>query len=268
MPLINNFLPAVSILRPLRRPLCRSTFVRAPSRQPLRRSYARVSHYSAPYQSGWGVLYAFIGINAAVFSAWQYALPGGLGPFSGSSNLRLARVLQENFFISSMSFQNGKRWWTLFTSSISHIEIGHFLTNMISLYAFSSVLLYSGIPGRHLAALIIGSGIMGSLGSLQHDKSKPANKRRPALGASGAVMGVGAAAALLVPQARMALLGIIPLPLWSVIAGYFAFDAYYLNSENTRIGHAGHLGGLAFGVLYYVLALRGFGGVLSRRGPF
>lgn len=265
MPLINVFPPAMSILRPLRQLLRRSTFVRVPSRQPLRRSYTTGPYYSAPSQSGWNVLYACIGINAAVFSAWQYALPGGFGPFSVSSNLKVARFLQENFLISSISFQNGKRWWTLFTSSISHIELGHFITNMISLWAFSSVLLdRNGIDGRHLAALIIGSGIMGGLGTLYHDSNKPLHKRRPALGASGAVMGVGAAAALLVPGAQMAVMGIIPLPLWAVIAGYFAFDTYYLNSENSRIGHAGHLGGLAYGALYYTIVLRRFGGVLGR----
>jgi membrane associated rhomboid family serine protease len=41
------------------------------------------------------------------------------------------------------------------------------------------------------------------------------------------------------------------------VLGYAAYDGYYLNSENSRIGHAGHLGGLAFGIGYYLLRLRG-----------
>jgi membrane associated rhomboid family serine protease len=51
--------------------------------------------------------------------------------------------------------------------------------------------------------------------------------------------------------------GIIPLPLWATVAGYAVYDGYYLNDNNSRIGHAGHLGGLAFGIAYYLLRLRG-----------
>jgi membrane associated rhomboid family serine protease len=39
--------------------------------------------------------------------------------------------------------------------------------------------------------------------------------------------------------------------------GYGVYDGYYLNDNKSRIGHAGHLGGAAFGFLYYIWRLRG-----------
>lgn len=76
------------------------------------------------------------------------------------------------------------------------------------------------------------------------------------------VMGLGTAAALLKPSATMLLFGVVPVPLWLLMGGYFFYDAYYLNRMD-RVGHAGHLGGLGFGVLYYMLRLRGFGGLFG-----
>jgi membrane associated rhomboid family serine protease len=77
------------------------------------------------------------------------------------------------------------------------------------------------------------------------------------LGFSGAIMGLSTVAACLAPQAKFALYGIIPVPLWALVTGYAVYDGYYLNSAESRIGHAGHLGGLAFGVVYYLARLRG-----------
>lgn len=77
------------------------------------------------------------------------------------------------------------------------------------------------------------------------------------LGFSGAVMSISTVTACLAPKARMLLMGFIPMPLWGLVTGYAVYDGYFLNDPNTRTAHAGHLGGLAFGILYYVLKLRG-----------
>lgn len=74
------------------------------------------------------------------------------------------------------------------------------------------------------------------------------------------VMGMGAAATLLAPMTQMVVL-VFPAPLFLVTAGYVAADTYYLDSKTSRIGHAAHLGGLAFGAVYYFVSLRRFGGV-------
>lgn len=81
-----------------------------------------------------------------------------------------------------------------------------------------------------------------------------------ALGASGMVMGMGGAATLLAPMRQM-LVFMFPAPLFVVTAGYAAADTYFLRSKTSKIGHAAHLGGLAFGFVYYIVSLRRFGGV-------
>jgi membrane associated rhomboid family serine protease len=83
-----------------------------------------------------------------------------------------------------------------------------------------------------------------------------------ALGASGAVMGMGSAAAFLSPFAPIAVM-FIPMPLWVATIGYVAADTYFLNSERSKVGHAAHLGGFVFGVAYYASCLRNYGGVWS-----
>ena len=51
--------------------------------------------------------------------------------------------------------------------------------------------------------------------------------------------------------------GIIPVPLWALMTGYAIYDGYYLSDSRSKIGHGGHLGGIAFGVVYYFAKLRG-----------
>ena len=120
-----------------------------------------------------------------------------------------------------------------------------------------------GIPVQHLGVLLAGSAFSGSAGYIYNESQKKLRRTRSALGASGMVMGLGSAAALLAPSTTMLLFGIVPVPMWALIAGYFAADAYYLDAQDARVAHAGHLGGLAFGVAYYALRLRRFGGVLG-----
>lgn len=108
--------------------------------------------------------------------------------------------------------------------------------------------------------IAVGSGVTGAAGYLYNRYLQTQGSARGdvtrGLGFSGAVMGISSVAACLAPTAQVQLYGIIPLPLWALVAGYAAYDGYYVNSSDSRIGHAGHLGGLAFGLAYYALRLR------------
>jgi membrane associated rhomboid family serine protease len=181
------------------------------------------------------------------------------------SNPKLFSKLVENLPLSLNSIREGK-YWTLVTSGFTHFGTMHFLGNMITLYAFSGVLTQiPGLPVQRLAILSFGSLISGSIGFLIYRKQR----ERPreivrGIGASGMVMGLGAAAACLKPHQKFYIWGVLPVPLWLLIGGYFVFDYTSLES-NSGTSHEGHLGGLAFGLLYYVVSLRMFGGVLGPR---
>lgn len=82
-----------------------------------------------------------------------------------------------------------------------------------------------------------------------------------ALGASGVVIGFGAATACLVPEMEFFLFGVVPVPLWLTGQGYFVWDAFHLSNPYSAVGHASHVAGGACGVLYYLWELKKLGGI-------
>ena len=59
----------------------------------------------------------------------------------------------------------------------------------------------------------------------------------------------------------------VRVPMFVMTGAYFAWDLFWLNSDD-NVGRSAHLGGALFGVVYYLAALRGYGGVsqlLARR---
>lgn len=154
---------------------------------------------------------------------------------------------------------------------------------MISFDAFASVLCWAGGVGvgpAHIWVLTLGSALVGSAAWLYQKKPTIQNGRfgpygehglaavRDARGASGVVSGFAAAAALIAPTMKMRLFFIpVGIPMWILAGAYTAMDVFYLNN-NDNVGRSAHLGGTVFGAVYYLAALRGYGGVsrlLSRR---
>lgn len=162
------------------------------------------------------------------------------------------------------------RWWNLITPAFSHIALYHLLGNLFSFHAFSSILLLYGLTPLRYGSLILGSAVAGHLGFLYQEVQRRSQTHAPsgrsALGLSGVVMGVGSAAALVAPKAKMLVMGVVPMPMWALMGLYVLWDSYALDSPTSKVGHAAHLGGAAFGVAYYVLALRR--GSLGGRRPF
>lgn len=101
----------------------------------------------------------------------------------------------------------------------------------------------------------MGAGLSGSFLHLykktQDVKETGGVDRSIALGFSGAVMGVGSLAACLYPRTTFLIYGIVPVPLWLLMGGYFVYDGYYLNSQASNVGHGGHIGGVLFGLAYF-----------------
>ena len=61
-------------------------------------------------------------------------------------------------------------------------------------------------------------------------------------------------------------MGIVPLPMWILLPSYIAWNYYRLSDKRSNVGHAAHLGGAAFGALFYLSVMRArFGGVLPRK---
>lgn len=223
------------------------------------RSAHTTSRFAA-FNDGQTVIIGIMVANGVVFLAWQKAI----GQRPQDLNVDMCAFLESHFTTSIKNLENG-RYWTLLTGAFSHISLGHFFSNMVTMYAFGSVLvLHPGLNGARILAISLGSALTGSVGILVQQMMRDPRKRTDALGASGVVMGLGCAAALLAPTQRMLLLAVVPVPLWGLMAGYFMYDAVFLNRQD-GVAHSGHLGGLAFGAAYYWLSLRRFGGIGFRR---
>ncbi|KAK5699957.1 hypothetical protein LTR97_006091 [Elasticomyces elasticus] len=256
------------------RPFFRQSFELQSSRNGFTRRAYNTQPIIYTRASAARAIWLIIGLNTAVFGGWQYA--------QYNRDHKLLRTLQDNFLLSWQNVRDGRPWVVL-TSAFSHMSVTHFAFNMFSFLSFGGML--AGVPGLtgvRMLTLGLGSALAGSAAWL-YERQAPvtANSvwdravasfregnsalgQASALGASGLVMGVGAAATCFMPQARMFIF-FFEAPLWLSMLGFVAIDTYFVGSDLTGIGHSAHLGGVAFGFAYYLLSLRRFGGVLGPR---
>ena len=192
------------------------------------------------FRNATNATWAIIGLNSAVFAAWQYA--------QRPEQWQLNRRLAKHFMLSWDGIKAGHHY-TMITSAFSHQGLKHFAFNMYSLYTLGSELAWCpAIGGAGMVALAAGSGIMGSFAWLYDRKMKDeARSRRrtfgsvgyQALGASGIVSGMSAVATFLNPNASVRM-DYLPfdLPQWLASAAYFLVDVYGMNDEWSHIGHS------------------------------
>ena len=183
-------------------------------------------------------------INIGVFLAWNFSL----GESAVSSDFMV-----NNFLVSWSGLEQG-RFWILLTSAFSHNLFFHVFMNMFVLSSFGttveSTIGLSRFVWFYLAAAVFSSFCHATVSNIiLHDPDLPA------LGASGAVSGVVLLFALLYPQQKILLFGIIPVPaLWAVVI-FVGLDLWGLFAQagggGLPIGHGAHLGGALAGLIYY-----------------
>ncbi|KAL8999591.1 MAG: hypothetical protein Q9169_001551 [Polycauliona sp. 2 TL-2023] len=177
---------------------------------------------------------------------------------------------------------NAGRWWTLITCSFMHTTILHLGVNMFAFTSFAPLsIMLLGLPST--AALWLGGSISAMyLTMLGHDykrklantgrswqmtniSSQPLPPRAQAsrentrhLGSSASLLGIITAVACRVPRHGVYLIPIpVPIPLYGASGGFAVFSVVAWEQDLIPfLGHAAHLGGMAFGAAYYVLALR------------
>lgn len=181
----------------------------------------------------------------------------------------LERLLR-NFFNSLTNYREG-RWWNLLTATIMHRTTWHFMMNMICLWEWgTTVVSLLGAPA--LVVTWVGAGVFASAAGLIYDKmieNKTARSKANGslseddakihvqyggLGASGSIFGIFALLTCMGPHVSMS----IPMqrrlyPSWWLLAGSAGFSAAAMQFEwLPDVGHAAHLGGMLFGVLFSV----------------
>lgn len=176
-----------------------------------------------------------VAVNVAIFFLWQ------------------VRDLQGLLFIHATVSASGVvehgRIHTLLTSAFSHMDIKHLVFNMLFLWWFGRDLEDWYGPVR-FAVLLIFSALVASLAhvGLHLALGQP---WRPALGASGVVMGFMVVYAFLFPDRQMYLWGAIPIRMRWLAPLYVLMDLFGVFHRGSRIGHAAHLGGALAGLVFY-----------------
>lgn len=135
----------------------------------------------------------------------------------------------------------------------------HILFNMLFLYWFGTRL--EGMYGsREFLLFYLAAAICSSVAYLA--LAFYTGSTAPAIGASGAVMGVMMVYTIFYPHETILVFFVIPVPLWVLLGLYVLYDLHPVllalagDQLFTTVAHAGHLGGLLFGYLYWRLGLR------------
>jgi len=167
------------------------------------------------------VILPIIGINILIFLiqiVWT--------PFTGLFVLDSSLVLSEP--------------WRLLTSMFMHGSFSHIAFNMFGLLMFGPIL-EQIIGSRRFLQLYIGSGLFAGIVAAMLYPS--------ALGASGAIFGMLGAMIILLPNLKLLLFFVIPMPLWVAGILWVAIDIFgMLNPGN--VANAAHLAGIGVGLLY------------------
>ena len=131
------------------------------------------------------------------------------------------------------------RPWTLVTNLFIHEGIWHFLANMLTLYFFGSFLCRL-IGVRNFLITYFGGGILGNIFYLILAPSPFSI----AIGASGAIYALAGALVVMMPNLRVLLYFIVPMPLWIVVLIFFVLWSFI-----PGVAWQAHLGGLVFGLI-------------------
>ena len=183
-------------------------------------------------QTGLKCVYALIAINvmAFVFTIGQRAF-----------------AIQE-LWLSADGIRSGMFWQPL-TAMFMHDGIGHIFFNMWGLYIFGGIVA-PRLGGKAFLALYMSTGLLGNLLWL----ATAWNNQMPVVlcGASGAVMAVTAAAAVMAPETPMLLLFIpFPIKLRTMAIVFFALEIVMeLSGGQAGVANLVHIVGFIGGYLF------------------
>lgn len=161
------------------------------------------------------------------------------------------QIIFEKYKFNVGAIRNKKEYLRLLSAGFLHADIMHLLFNMMTLYFFGPVILEGfGILG--FIIIYIGSILLGNVFSLFIYQKQPWYS---AIGASGGVSGVLFAAIAMAPNMSLYLF-FIPIPIPGFIFGllYFGYSVYMMLNPKQwdNLGHAAHLGGAFFGLVYAI----------------
>jgi membrane associated rhomboid family serine protease len=198
-------------------------------------------------------------INVSVF-----LLANILIHLSGMSEYTAGNFLAVAFCISGNFSEFVSHFWTLFTYMFLHVDIWHLISNMLWLW-FLGRIFSDRIGNKKLMMVYILGGLTGGVTYLITPAMMSSMNSTVLLGASGSVMAIVVAVAVVAPDYRVYPFG-IPLALkWLALISFVLTTVLDL-SVNTG-GKAAHIGGALFGLIYGYSLRSGnfFSGLFTKR---
>lgn len=189
----------------------------------------------------------FVVINL-VWVGFQIANAGKIDPFF---NEILAFISMPSGWLKLLTHP-----WALFTSIFLHVGFMHLLFNMLMLYWFGRII--GDLLGDHrVLPLYLMAGLAGNVVYFITANMLPIYGHTGSMGygASGAVMGIVVAAAVLTPESEMRLFLLGNIKLKYIAVALLLFDVIAIGKMSNTGGHFAHLGGAAFG-WYFIRRLQ------------
>lgn len=160
----------------------------------------------------------------------------------------------EKYKFNVGAIKNKGEYIRLLSAGFLHADLMHLLFNMLTLYFFGPIVIEAfGEVG--FLIVYFGSILLGNLFSLFLYNNQGWYS---AIGASGGVSGILFAAIAVYPHIGIYFF-FIPIPIPGYIFGalYFGYSVYMMLNPrpHDNIGHAAHLGGAFFGLVYAVATM-------------
>jgi len=208
-----------------------------------RNFYGKAGDFRHQLNAWWNSLYpteklvcGIIGVNAAVFVAWRF-----LPQFS---------VFMAKYFMASPMAQ--ATCWPMLLCTFSHYNFFHLFVNMYVLWSFAPVA-SNKFGKEQFLATYVSAGVIASFASYVYNVVR--GSMLPSLGASGAIMALIGIVGTSFPDTRLQIAFVSKIfphsfSADSGVKGLIAFDMLGMVLGWRFLDHAGHLGGMLFGIWY------------------
>ncbi len=138
--------------------------------------------------------------------------------------------------------------WTFITSMFMHADINHLLGNMLFLFILGGIV-EAAIGIRKYLLLYFLAGIFGGITMIFMTSTGFISDNVSILGASGAIFGILAAAAILRPM-QTVYVYFLPMPLIIIGLIYIGLQVYYIfMGGEAGVANGAHLGGAIVGII-------------------
>ena len=221
------------------------------------------------------------GLIATCCSVYGYSLYAD-DKVAKERNYTHRNFIDRNLVLSEQNYNAG-RWWTMITHSFMHFHAIHLGCNMFALASLGPLSIgVFGLPST--AVMWLGSSVVGAGAHLVGNRYKAKQARAGTapkeieifgqrlprgqlsvpdpqvrvVGSSSSILGLFAAVACAMPKTPVQIFPLpFPFQIGPLAAGFGLISAIAYTQDLLPVfGHTGHLGGMAFGTLYYILALR------------